>query len=185
MPYEIGELYEVGDDRYMIGDPRYMIGAPANGLMVPQRAFPAGAMGAPRVGPQMVPVVQMPRPTVVTRRDPSESRLQPIGCNQETAIAVGATGTATATPQRVFKPERYVIPDTVAPDFVIDGIFIGVDRQSPAIGGIAAESFGPSAIYSNIEFTTCQINMSITVNPRNRGGADRPFFSTFYGRTIY
>lgn len=184
MPYEIGDLYELGE-QYMIGDATYMIGAPAGAMPVPYRApMQLGNRGGLMVQPQAVPVVQMPRPTLVRKKDPSESKLQPLGCNVETNIVVGATGTAIASPQKIFKPERYIVPDTVAPDFLIDGIFVGVDRQSPAIGAIPAEAFGPNAIYANIEFATCQISMQISVQARNRGGADRPFFSCFYGRTV-
>jgi hypothetical protein len=179
---EIGQLFEIGGQSYMIGaQPSYQIGA---GAAVPYQSQQPGMMRLPN-GMQAIPMVQMRTPTLVKNDLPTRSKQQPLGCNQEVPILVGATGTAQVTPQRTYKPERWVIPDTVAPDFVIDGIFIGVDRQSPAIGGIAAESFGPSAIYTNVEFDTCQINMTILTNPRNRGGADRPFFSTFYGTTVY
>lgn len=183
MPYMInGEVYEIGDERYMIGE-QYMIGAPQGAMLAP---FAAPQL-MPRQGPPMqgVPFYAMPRPTVVNKVDPSRSLLQVLGCNQETNIAVGAVGTATTQPQKVYKPERYVIPSTVAPDFLIDSITIGVDLQSPANVSIPAEAFLPNTNLSTVEFATCQISQQIVVRPRNRGGADRPFFSAFYGRTIF
>lgn len=176
MPYEIGQMYQIGADRYMIGGPQYAIGAPMQGLNLAMQ---------PRMAPQAPMAVQMmPQPTLVSKVDPTQARLQPLGCNIETNVAVGTTGTATTSPQKVYKPERFVVPATVAPDFLIAAIFIGVALQSPASTAISAEAFLPDSIYSNVDFDTCQISQQIQVQARNRGGADRPFFSTFYGRAL-
>lgn len=188
MPYEIDGMYEIGNQQYMIAGPQYMIGAPSALMQgaisrAPQFVQARPAM-QPSVAPQLVPVLQMPQPTIVEKRDPTQARLQPIGCNQETDIAVGATGIATVRPQKVFKPERFTVPDTVAPDFLITGIFVGVALQSPANNAIPAEAFLPTSIYSNVDFDTCQISQDLTVNARNRGGAARPFFSTFFGKAL-
>ena len=180
--YNIGEYYEIGED-YALGE-NYMIGAPMQ--LMPGMARPMALPGpqAYRM-PQQFPVVQQMRPPVIVRKkDPTESRLQPVGCNVETDIAVGATGVATTRPQKVFKPERFTVPDTVAPDFLIDGIFVGVYLQSPSNTAIPAEAFLPTSIYSNVDFETCQISQELTVRARNRGGAPRPFFSTFFGRVL-
>lgn len=178
-PYEIGAMYEIGDGSYAIAGPRYAIGAPLQNM--PNLSH----MQLPRLGGQQItPVLQMPTPTIVRTRDPTESRLQHLGCNQETPIVVAAVGTATAQPQKVFKAERFIVPDTVAPDFMIDSITVGVYLQSPANGSIPAQAFTPSSIYSNVDFDTCQISQQMVVRPRNIGGADRPFFSSFVGRAL-
>lgn len=178
MTYEIGDFYEIGD--YMIGGPTYAIAGPQ------QARMPAGMMnpGLRQIPQQPAFVMQMPQPTIVRKKDPTESRLQPVGCNVETDIAVAATGTAIVRPQKIYKPERFTVPPTVAPDFLIDGIFVGVYLQSPSNTAIPAESFLPDSIYSNVDFDTCQISQELSVRARNRGGAPRPFFSTFYGRVL-
>lgn len=180
IPYNIGAMYEIGDS-YAIGGPRYAIGAPLTNM--PSLGLPPGQLQ--RVGgQQIIPTMVMPTPTIVTRADPTQSRLQHLGCNQETAIVVGAVGTATVQPQKVFKAERYIVPDTVAPDFMLDSITVGVALQSPANVSIPAQAFLPTSIYSNVDFDTCQISQQIVVRPRNIGGADRPFFSSFVGRVL-
>lgn len=174
--------YEVGAGHYEVGAPVYQIGAPI-ALRGDALLNQASAM-QPRPMGQVQMVQLMPSPVPIRERVPTAARLQPLGCNVETDIAVGATGIATTRPQKAYKPERFTVPPTVAPDFVIASIFIGVALQSPSNTAIAAESFLPDSIYSNVDFDTCEISQELIVNARNRGGAARPFFSTFYGRVL-
>lgn len=189
---QMTQMYEIGNGQYMIGDPRYMIGATGymigqpNGLAMAPAGAPAwaGGLGVGQAPQAPVAVQMMPAPTIVRKQDPTESKLQPVGCNVETNIDVGAVGVATVRPQKIFKPERFTVPPTVAPDFLIDSISVGVYNQSPAISSIPAEAFLTDSIYSNVDFDTCQISQELSVRARNRGGAPRPFFSTFFGRVL-
>jgi hypothetical protein len=204
--YEIGangQPYMISGPQYAIGHSGYVIGQDAAGqpmlaLAPQQNAMSLArapwlaqlgnlAQSMPNLSPMPhspVAVMQMPRPTIVTKQDPTEARLEPLGCNFLALIGVGVVVPATVAPQKTYKPERFVVPPSVAPDFLIQSIFIGVYLQSPATGAISAESFLPDAIYTNVDFTTCQISQSITVNAQNTGGAPRNFLSTFFGRSI-
>lgn len=188
MTYHIGQQYEIGAGQgYMIGQPQYMIGQPITPFQQQAMQNQQPRAWSPPGGwqPSNMQVIQVgPPPTFVSRSDPTEARLQHLGCNQEVPILVGAVGTAQVQPQKVFKAERYIVPDTVAPDFMLDSITVGVQLQSPANASIPAQAFLPTSIYSNVDFDTCQISQQIVVRPRNIGGADRPYFSSFVGKVL-
>lgn len=184
MTYEIGDLYEIGYGNpysYSLGAlpyAQYRIGADA--VTVPAATAPlAFAQGTLPAPPPMAR-----GPMVVKKKDPNEARLQPFGMNSTLAapgVAAGATdGTPIVQPQEIVKPRRWVVSDSIAADFMILSLVIGVKPQTPANAPISAEAFRHNTQFADLDFDTCQISQQIAALVQNVGAAPRLFRSTFY-----
>jgi hypothetical protein len=120
---------------------------------------------------------------ILKERDATRSRRQylPLGA---TVILSLASGTVTARPQSIaFKPERLVIPATIAPDFTIDQILVGVMPQAVQTGSAPAEAFVANAVDTQLDCDTVQTSQDLVVTATNISGATRTFRGTFFGRS--
>ena len=99
---------------------------PAAQSLYPQAAFmnPRGGGGAPMEVPQV-------------GNGPREF---PMGFGL-TPVANGANVIINANPQVNFRPSRLVVPDSIAPSFMINDFKIGMRSQLVAPGSLPAQSF--------------------------------------------
>jgi len=120
---------------------------------------------------------------VVREHGPTKARRQylPLGA---TSVASAASATITARPQSIaFKPERLVVPATIAPDFTIDSILVGVTPQGVQTGTAPAESFVANAVGCELDCDTVQTSQDFVVVTTNISGATRTFRGTVFGRS--
>lgn len=108
---------------------------------------------------------------------------QVLACNSPGDVAPGRSAEARVRPTRAFRAERFVVPLTVAPDFLIEGIEIGaLSQMTLSTDAVPAEAFVPDSLYSSVNFDTAGPDQEIVVRVRNTSSAPRRFISTFFGR---
>jgi len=120
---------------------------------------------------------------VVREHGPTKTRrlYLPLGA---TSVVAAASANVTARPQSIaFKPEKLSIPATIAPDFTIDTILVGVVPQGVQTGSAPAESFLPTAVDSYLDCDTVQTSQDFVVGVTNISGATRTFRGTVFGRS--
>jgi len=120
---------------------------------------------------------------VVREHGPTKTRrlYLPLGA---TPVVAAASANVTARPQTIaFKPEKLSVPATIAPDFTIDSILVGVVPQGVQTGSAPAESFLPTAVDSYLDCDTVQTSQDFVVGVTNISGATRTFRGTVFGRS--
>lgn len=156
------------DDEYEISGGPYEIGA---------------ARRRPRALMQTQPApIPMQRPAMRVRtKKPENARVFPIGLKSSSAVSAGATVTVQSQPQDLFKARKFVVPASVAPDFLINDIKVGNQSQFSSSDPIHAESFTQGAVDCQVEFDTSAISQIVSVNVTNISGADAFFYATMFG----
>lgn len=120
---------------------------------------------------------------LVRQQAPTKARRQVLGMVSTTAIAAGSLATITARPQSIaFKPQRIVIPSTIAPDFVISDIKVGNKSQLVQSGELPGEAFSPDLVDGEMEMDTVQTSQDFVMVVQNISGASRTFRAAVYGR---
>lgn len=120
----------------------------------------------------------------VRQNAPSKARRQLLGVNSTGTIAAGATVTLTARPQTVaFRPDRIMIPATLAPNFVIEDIKVGNTSQFVQSGSIPAEAFVQGMFDGLVEFDTVQTSQDFIIIVSNVSGAPAAFRAAVFGKS--
>lgn len=120
---------------------------------------------------------------VVKSSEPTKARklYLPLGT---TSVAAAASANITARPQSIaFKPTRLVIPATIAPDFTIDNILVGVKPQNVQTGSAPAEAFVANAVDTELDCDTVQTSQDLVTAVTNISGATRNFRGVYFGRS--
>lgn len=120
---------------------------------------------------------------VVKTQEPTKARrlYLPLGA---TSVAAAASSNVTARPQSIaFKPERLVVPATIAPDFTIDSILVGVTPQSVQTGSAPAEAFVANAVDCYLDCDTVQTSQDFVIGVTNISGATRTFRGAVFGKS--
>lgn len=174
----------VGAEEVMFGSDELDEVLGAYDLIGARRAAAARGRGPSpmrRMAPAAAQMAVARNAVVVREREPSKSRrlYLPLGA---TSVASLATGTITSRPQSIaFKPQRLVIPATIAPDFTIDSILVGVQPQAVQTGSAPAEAFVANAVDCQLDCDTVQTSQDLVVVATNISGATRTFRGTFFG----
>jgi len=117
----------------------------------------------------------------VRRRIPRERavRQMPLGFGTE-VVAPQATVRVVAQPQIAVRPTNLVVPDAVAPHFMIEGITIGTREQFAVPGGqgVPAAAFIPMAVGAAMELDRAEPRQIITITARNTSNEPRTFMAT-------
>lgn len=122
--------------------------------------------------------------TVVAEKSPTKSRRHYIPMNSNGTVAANASASISTQPQALaFRPERIVVPASIAPDFTIDSVFCGIKPQFVATGSIAAETFTQDARDVDMHMDTVNTSQNFTLNVTNQSGAARQFRATVFGVT--
>lgn len=120
----------------------------------------------------------------VVEREPTHIRRHYIPVNSNGTVAANASAVCSTQPQALaFRPERIVVPASIAPDFTIDSIFCGIKPQFVATGSIAAETFTQDARDVEMHMDTVNTSQNFTLNVTNQSGAARQFRATVFGVT--
>jgi hypothetical protein len=101
-----------------------------------------------------------------------------------TAIAAGASTTINANPQVNFRPDRLVIPDSIAPSFMINDFKIGMRSQFVAPGSVPAQSFTQGAIDTLMLLDTVNVGQFVTLDVTNVSTQTVNFAATLFGKTL-
>lgn len=120
---------------------------------------------------------------VMSPKKPTSAGVQSIGFFQA-AVAAGAQATITTQPQTWFKPQRLVIPDSIAPFFTVDNILVGNISQFPSPVPLPGEGFIPAAVAVVMDLTTCNPALNLTVVVTNISGVPQNFRAMFVGKEV-
>lgn len=156
-----------------------LIGARGRGGAMARRAAPRRGLAAAAPGAAQMALAR--NAVVVREREPNKSRrlYLPLGT---TSVASLASSSITSRPQTIaFKPQRLVIPATIAPDFTVDSILVGVQPQAVQNGSAPAEAFVANAVDCQLDCDTVQTSQDLVVVVTNISGSTRNFRGTFFG----
>ncbi len=101
-----------------------------------------------------------------------------------TAIAAGAQQIINANPQVNFRPSRLVIPDNVAPSFMVNDFKIGMRSQLVAPGALPAASFTEKAVGTAMSLDTVNVGQFVTLDVTNVSTQAANFTASLFGTTL-
>jgi hypothetical protein len=101
-----------------------------------------------------------------------------------TPVANGANVIINAQPQVNFRPSRLVIPDAIAPSFMINDFKIGMRSQLVAPGSIPAQSFTQTAVGTAMALDTVNVGQFVTLDVTNVGAQPANFAASLFGTTL-
>ena len=102
-----------------------------------------------------------------------------------TLVKANSSANISVQPQVVFRPERLVIPASIADDFIITDIKVGKNSQLVSTGAIPAAAFTSARSEANcMMMDTAQISMFVTVSVTNTSDKDRYFQCVIFGPSV-
>jgi hypothetical protein len=157
------------------------------GASVPQALHASGALGnvtsghvpQQRVG-QAMNGNQGPMEVPMVGNGPREF---PMGFGI-TPVATGANVIINAQPQVNFRPSRLVVPDSIAPSFMINDFKIGMRSQLVAPGSIPAQSFTQEAVGTAMALDTVNVGQFVTLDVTNIAYQPVNFAASLFGTTL-
>lgn len=154
-------------------------------LSAPVRARRGGLNPFKAAMQQAAAIKQANAGLIVREQVPTKARRLILPMASTGTVAAGASVTITSRPQTIaFKPQRIIIPSTVAPDFIITDIKVGNKSQFVQSGEISAESFVPNnGDPLEMDFDTVQTSQDFVMQIQNISGAARTFRATIVGRS--
>ncbi len=143
-----------------------------------------GAIGADeiigRVSPAVRKRIMMRRAKLIQGRKFDRLRKYLLGV-QSLAVVAAAQVTINSQPQYPFRPYRYMIPATFAPNFVIDALSIGQQPVFVAAGAVPAEVFSEVAVGGSVLWDTASIGNQVSVQATNISAGAADFRSAIFG----
>jgi len=107
-----------------------------------------------------------------------------LGFECDVTVCAGDTVDIQATPQILFKPQRLIIPSTIAGQFVVRDLKVGNRPCFAGSGSIAGLAFAENSTYTKFNAETAHINQPITLTVTNISNADTPFYGTLIGKGV-
>jgi hypothetical protein len=98
-----------------------------------------------------------------------------------TVVGGGLSANISANPQQLFRPERFVIPASLAPSFTVQDIKVGNVSQFPNAGDIPGESFAQNSFGNEMLLDTVNPAINLQVSVTNITGGSLTFRAAFYG----
>ena len=143
-----------------------------------------GAIGADeiigRVSPAIRKRIMLRRAKLIKSRQFDRLRKYLLGV-QQLAVGAGVQATINSQPQYPFRPYRYMIPATFAPNFVVDALSIGQQPVFVAAGAVPAEVFSEVAVGGSVLWDTASIGNQVSVQVTNISAGNADFRSALFG----
>ena len=118
-----------------------------------------------------------PSPAVTSSEQPREYALG-FG---STAVPGKSSANIGVQPQVIFRPERLVIPASIAEDFLITDIKVGKNSQLVSTGAIPASAFTSRSEATRMKMDTAQISMFVTISVTNISKKMKFFQAVLFG----
>lgn len=132
---------------------------------------------------QAAQAARTPNAAILREQAPSKARRYPLGFVQ-LAVAIGGVATITASPQVTFRPERFIVPRSIAPNWLINQIVIGKNPQLVSVGQVPADTFTEDSIDTGLGMDTANVGQLISLQVQNISGAIADFRATMIGPVI-
>jgi hypothetical protein len=117
----------------------------------------------------------------LTRRFPIESRTMFLSLKSAGLIGVNDLARVEVRTPEVFKVRRFIVPTSIAPDFLLEGIECA--GRSQISSPVPCEAFVPDSIYTNVDFDTSPRGSPIALSVRNTSYRERGFEALVSGET--
>jgi hypothetical protein len=101
-----------------------------------------------------------------------------------TAVAGKSSANINVQPQVAFRPERLVIPASIAEDFLITDIKVGKNSQLVSTGAIPAAAFTHRSESNRMKMDTAQISMFVTISVTNISNEAKNFQGVIFGPSV-
>lgn len=98
---------------------------------------------------------------------PTRAREIVMGIDSVATIAAAATAIVQGQPQIVFRPDRIVIPATIAGSFLINDLKVGKNSQFVNGTAVPAEAFTQGAFGVRLKMDTLQISQTVAFTVTN------------------
>lgn len=98
-----------------------------------------------------------------------------------TAVPGKSSANIGVQPQVIFRPERLVIPASIAEDFLITDIKVGKNSQLVSTGAIPASAFTSRSEATRMKMDTAQISMFVTISVTNISKKMKFFQAVLFG----
>ena len=121
---------------------------------------------------------------VLRQGQPSKAREIVMGIDSVATIAAGATANVSGQPQIVFRPDRIVIPSTIAGSFLINDLKVGKNSQFVNGTAVPAEAFTQGAFGVRLKMDTLQISQQVIFNVTNTSGGALRFNAALIGPSV-
>jgi len=167
---------------------------PGSLMNVPPPLMPVPAPMSPNVGANCFPgcgtnTLNQPLMAVASNGQLQEvcgkARVYPLNLG-DPSVPAGAIRTLTARPQKTFKIQRFIVPSSIAPFFLIRRISIGTNNQTVDASGIglSAEVFSEVSQNSLVEFDSAVVGIDVTIEIENIDAAPHRFAATLLGPSV-
>lgn len=189
MSYDLMGGYEIGedpideilmgeDDDYYLGED-YYLGAMPKRFRGRRRSSRGRALRA-----RMAASHAARTATKVVETVPSKARTSTLGFDSAANIAADATTTQTTRPQVTFRLERLVIPQAIAPNFLITDVRVGKNSQFLNGNAVPGEVFASNAVGVGLKGDTCPTGNDVIINATNISAGAVRFFGAFIGTSV-
>lgn len=121
---------------------------------------------------------------LVRQAAPTKAREYPLSIDSVATIAAAATALITTRPQCLFRAERLVIGQTIAPSFLVNDLRIGKNSQFVNAGSVPGEAFSHTAQGVRLKCDTAQVGSDITISVTNTSGGALRFTAALIGESV-
>ena len=120
-------------------------------------------------------------------------RIQPVSQTQfldfpfgldGVAVALSATETLAARPQRIFQTERLVVASTISANFLIGDLVVGRDSMKVNSGFTAAEVFAQTGVGVSLRGFIARPGIDINITVKNLLTSAAPFYGSVIGPVL-
>lgn len=123
--------------------------------------------------------------TVAAQQKHADSLVTAYGVDSGTVlIPNGTTANIIVTPQVKHIPEKLVLTTAIANNFLITGIFAGVNPLLATTGPITAALFIQDSTTPALKSMVMPVGMDLTVGVQNISGADARFTAAVVGKPV-
>ncbi len=117
-------------------------------------------------------------------RAPSKGREYVMGLDTVTTVAAAATAVITSRPQVVFRPDRLVIPASIASSFLVNDLRVGKNSQFVNATAVPAETFTQGAFGVRLKLDTAQVSQGIVISVTNVSAGALRFTAALIGPAV-
>lgn len=120
----------------------------------------------------------------LTRVAPTKSRELVMGVASAAAINAGAQADVQGQPQIAFRPDRIVVPSSIAADFIINDLKIGKNSQLVSGGSVHCQTFAEGAFGVRLKLDTLSISQTVLFRVTNISAGAETFYASLIGPSV-
>jgi hypothetical protein len=120
----------------------------------------------------------------VAMTEPTKGRVLSLGFDSVSTIAASAQSTVSSQPQVTFRPDRVIIPDSIAPSFLLNDLKIGKNSMFISATSVPAQAFSHDAAGVGLKMDTAQVSQIISMTVTNISAGALRFYAALTGPSV-